>query len=635
MFIAGIFRYNKNKRCHIKLQRLIYYISAMLSYRSKNCYYVFGKRFCFVSNNKPLQDKNCSSSNKDLKDLEIVYSGKFFNIGQLKDKLFLSDAESVEGVIKKAYRVWMDDFVKHFKGEFAIALYDKKKSKLLLTRDRIGLKPLYYYVDNKIIIFASEKNALLKYKRKRIINYKSLHANILYGSVYSREQQFEGIYELRPGNSLVIHSESKRPAIYKYWDIKFNISNRNFSYYEKGFKYLLKESIRKRLPSDGSKVGVASSGGIDSALIIALLRQLYPGQIETFTSDSKNKSSRPEHKDARTVSKYFNTNHHELIVSDYAIEYLPKVIWHMGEIPWGGVGITQGIMIYLLGKLAKKNRCRYVFTGNGTELILDANEPQAVLYRLFRNSKKIPEKIRDRFIPTLPKKLKNRFYYIWSTGDMKNIEKKYIEINSPWQKEALLREHYTGKFINKLKSYRARGILTDYLKECDAEDYFNKLLYIDLKTWNSRRNLILNERLLATSGIRLEIPFIDAELVEFCGTMPINVKHSFSDSKYFLRKVYKDCLPEKIFSKGKRSSGLPLDLRVKKTRDIMFHFVDLLKKRNLFKKSFIDSLLSMYRKNPWAFEDRLLFLFATELWFRIFVDNPDIKEENLTYDYLA
>jgi asparagine synthase (glutamine-hydrolysing) len=633
MFIAGIFRYNKNKRCHIKLQRLIYYISAMLSYRSKNCYYILGKRFCFVSNNKPLQDKTYSSSNKDLKDLEIVYSGKFFDIGQLKNKLFLSDTDSLEGVIKKAYRAWKDDFVKQLKGEFAIALYDKRKSKLILARDRIGLKPLYYYVDNKIIIFASEKNALLKYKRKRIINYKSLHANILYGSVYSREQQFKGIYELQPGNSLVIHSKSKRPVIYKYWDIKFNIINRNFSYYEKGFKYLLKEAIRKRLPSDGSKIGVASSGGIDSTLIIALLRQLYPRQIETFTLGNKNKSPRPEYKDARTVSKYFNTNHHELLVSDYAIEYLPKVIWHMSEIPSGATGITQGIMIYLLGKLAKKNGCRYIFTGNGAELILDGNEPQSQLYKWFHYSKKIPEKIRDRLIPHLPKKLKDRFFYIWSTSDMKNIEKKYIWMNALWQKETLLRKCYTGKFINKLKSYKAKEILTDYLKECDAEDYFNKLLYIDLKTWNSRRNLILNERLLAASGIRLEIPLIDAELVEFCGTMPINVKHSFSDRKYFLRKIYKDCLPGKIFSKGKRESGLFLDLRVKKTTDIIFHFVDLLKKRNLFKKSFIDNPLSMFRKNVWPRD--LFVLFCIELWFRIFVDNPDIKEENLTYDYLA
>jgi len=306
----------------------------------------------------------------------------------------------------------------------------------------------------------------------------------------------------------------------------------------------------------------------------------------------------------------------------------------MSEIPLGAVGITQGIMIYLLGKLAKKNRCSHIFTGNGTELILDGNEPQAKLYKLFHDSKKIPENIRDGFIPHLPKKLRNRFL-IWSTNDMNNLEKKYIEMNSSWQKEALLRKYYTGNFINKLKSYKAKKILTDYLKDCDAQDYFNKLLYIDLKTWNSRRNLILNERLLAASGIRLEIPLIDAELVEFCGRMPLVVKQSLLDRKYFLRKVYKNYLPKRIFNKGKHGSGLELDLRVKKITDIMFHFVDLLKKRNLFKKSFIDSLLSMCRKDPLFFEPRLYVLLGIELWFRIFVDNPDIKEENLTYDYLA
>ena len=639
MFIAGVFRYGKSKRWRTGLRHLIFSICVKLSHRSKACYYIFGDGFSFVSNNPQTKDKNRFPGNEYLRGLEIVYSGKFFDIGQLKKRLSLHDGDSLENAIKKAYMVWGYDFVKRLKGEFAVALYDKTQARLILARDRIGLQPLYYYIDGKVIIFASEKNALLQYKRKMIINYSCIHANILYSSTYSREQQFKGIYELRPGNMLTIHLESKRPGIYKYWDIRFNIIRRDFSYYRNGFRYLFEESIKKRLPPDGSKIGVASSGGIDSALIISFLTRFYQRKIETFTIGPRESgryfNRKHEYKDARMVSRYFNTKHHELLVySREVIGYLPRVIWHMGEIPCFGVSISQGIMVYLLGRLAKKNGCRCIFTGNGVELILDGNDPQRELYKRMHHSNKIPEKIRDEFIPHLPRALKKRLH-IWSTSDMKNIEEKYIRRNSPWHKEAVLRNYYTGSFRNKLKAFRAKTVLKDYLMQCDAKDYFNKLLYIDLKTWNSRRNLIINERLLAASGIKLEIPFIDAELVEFCCRMPLNVKHHFSDKKYFLRRLYKNYIPKKISNKGKQGSNMGFNLSSSKAREIVLHFVNLTRERGLFKKSFIDKLLSGCKNNPRAINDKMFCLFTIELWFRIFVDNHDIEEKNLTYDYLG
>ncbi len=635
MFIAGVYRYNDISAQPVSLNSIVSSMIPELLHRNKQYYCIENSEIYFCSNDEPKADSN----------LILIYSGKLFNINELKGQLSLADDSSSEAVLKSAYKKWGYDFITHIAGEFAIAIYDKENHVLLLSRDRVGLKPLYYCYDNDMLIFASEVKALLKAKKDRHINFSALHSGIVFGSVYSREHLIEGIYELRAGHNLIMSSRLKAPVSRKYWDRVFNINNRPFATYEIEFKRLLSGAIKKRLPLFDEKVGISLSGGIDSTLVLALIKELYPGPIETYTAIAEG-DKLSEYKDARLVAKNFQIKHKEIFIStSEAIQSLPKIIWHMCEFTTPHRLTSIPLQTYFVGKLAKDNACSCVFTGNGVEHNFDGNGSQRIVYQYYSDSKKTPKFIRDKLIPRIPFSLQNllrkNFSYTLTTEELNNTAGLYILANSWswWNKEPFLKSFYTEEFIRAIGNYNAQDILSEYLKDCTAQDYFNKLLYIDFKTWNSRRNLVTNERLFGAFGIQLQIPFLDVDLIQFSSSMPVYVKHNFKDAKYFIKKIYKDrqILPKEVFKKGKYDSILRFNFWDRAALDVISHFVNQIKKRQIFREDFIDRVLLSAKKNNKIDKYKFLFigLFEIELWFRIFIDNPDIKEENLTLDYLG
>lgn len=582
MFIAGIINHNRREHGRIRLEVKVSDMAKALLYRSSDSFYINGDDFSFVCTEDPMCSSNgVISEDSGSEDLILVYSGQIFNIDDLRCESSDSNEDSVPLTLKRAYKKWGYDFIKHVDGEFSITLYDKKEKKLIFARDRIGLKPFYYYLDEEIIGFASEIGALLKCAGKRDINYRVLHSSILYGSVFSREQILNNICELQPGYYMILDLDTGKPEIRKYWDISYRAAVYPESYYGSQFDDIFSDTVKNRIPRDALKVGVALSGGIDSSLIISKLKEIYNGQIETFTVGSESMPA-ADYTDAKHIAEYFNTKHHELLISaDKAIEYLPEVIWHLCEYPMYPHAVSQSIMVYLIGKMAKENRCPVIFTGNGEELILSGNNQQRALYRHYSLSKRIPSAIRNVLTAFMPELLR-RNLNLWTSGDIDKLEEKYIEYNSNWRKESFLKSCYTDVFNEKIGDYEAQSILSEHIRNSKTEDYFSKLLYLDMKTWNSRRNLILNERMLGASGIALQIPLLDSKLVEFCAGIPNKVKHNFSNNKIFIEKVYHEAIPGKIYKKGKYNSSPKLDFFSGRSFDVILHFSELLKKKEKY-----------------------------------------------------
>jgi asparagine synthase (glutamine-hydrolysing) len=633
MFMAGAYRYGPVQgNTDEPLSSVVSAMALMLSHRSPQHDYVEDSGICFVCNHRlPASD-----------GLMVAYAGQFFNMEKLKAQLSLSADSLCDTVLKSAYKKWGCDFVRYIAGEFTIAIYDKIHRILLLSRDRVGLKPLYYCSDGATLIFASEVKALLKVRKRSKINYSSLHSGILFGSVYSREYLIEGIYELRAGHSLTVNVCSPYFTVIKYWDRVFNIRKRPDPAYENEFRSLINEAVKKRLPPAGIKVGISLSGGIDSTLVLGLVKEHHRGPVETYTVFAEGDRS-SEFRDARLSSQHFDVEHHEISISPLeAVQSLPKIIWHMEgfSFPWFSNICLQ---TYFAGKLARRNKCGSIFTGNGVEHNFDGNGPQRILYKCYHNSKKMPDFVRDRLMSLLPFRwqhfLRKKCSYLLPTSIMKNMAKAYICFNSIWGSDAYLKNHYTKDFFALLGTFNAEDTLSGYLDECTAEDYFNKLLYIDFKTWNSRRNLVTNERLFGAFGIQLQIPFLDADLVEFSSSMPISIKHDFRDQKYFIRKIYAQSkmLPQKIFDKGKYNSILKFDFYKGAAWDAVSYFVNQLKARRIFKDAFIDRVLSGARECSGKGSEHfyLIELFELELWLRIFMDQSGIQEDNLTLDRLG
>ncbi|MFH0984200.1 MAG: asparagine synthase-related protein [Candidatus Omnitrophota bacterium] len=634
MFIAGAFRYNDTNAQPTSLSSIVMSMMPGLSCRNKQYHCAEDSLVCFASNNEPQTNS----------DLILIYSGQFFNVEELKVGLSLSGDSSLEAVLKSAYKKWGHDFATHIAGEFTIALYDKINKKLFLSRDRVGLKPLYYFYDNNVFIFASDVKALLKAKNERHINFSAFHSGIVFGSVYSREHLIEGIYELRAGHNLIMDYQSIAPEVRKYWDRVFNITAQPFSVYKEKVEFLLNEAVKKRLPPTNEKAGVCFSGGIDSTLVLALVKKFHSGSVEAYTAIAAG-DKLSEHKDARLVARKFNINHKEIFISALeAIQALPKIIWHLGEFSsheW----LSVALQTYFVGKLAKENGCGCVFTGNGVEHNFDGNGPQRNIYKYYRNSGKIPTFILKKLFTIAPSGLQDflrrNCSYTLTREEMDNIAIAYVRFNSPpwWDNEERLKDSYSEEFFRSIGNYNASDIISDYLQDCTAKDYFNKLLYIDFKTWNSRRNLVTNERLFGAFGLQLQIPFLDVDLVEFSSSMPVSVKHNFKDAKFFIRKIYKNqgVFPEEVFKKGKFPSLLHFNFWGKDTLDVILYFVSRIKQRKIFKEGFIDGMILGSKKGNRINKHRhlILNLFQIELWFRIFIDNPGIQEKDLTLDYLG
>ncbi len=630
MSIAGIFRYDSNKEGTSRLKAEVESMADALRHRSQACFYTEGSGFCLVSNH---EEDPCDS-------LVVVYSGQFFNMNALKAELSLPDNAPCATVLKTAFKKWGNDFITHISGEFTIALYDKALDRLLLTRDRVGLRPLFYSCNNSGISFSSEVNALLRNTGDRQINYPALHAGILLHCVYSKEHLIKGIFELRAGHCLSLDFRNKKLVINKYWDRAFAIVNRAQEDYENEFKRLLNEAVKRRIPASGQKAGIALSGGIDSTLVLALVRKFHTGPVATYTVIA-DKDTQSEYHDARIAAARFDTEHHEIRVNAReTMQNIPQIIWHMGELTSAYWFMSIASQMFFVGKAAKEDRCTSVFTGNAFELNLDGSKTPRKMYRLLHNSQKCPQLLRDHILPhLLPDKIRKilepRGLYLWSTDDMKHIEEKYIMFTSAWGWESQLKKFYTQSMTEKIGAYQAKNIFSEYLTDCTAHDYFNKLLYIRFKAFS---NLAAADRLFSAFGLMAQIPYLDVDLVQFTSSMPIQIKHNFTNAKYFIRKAYNnsDVLPISIFNKGKKESSPRFDYWEKEIIEIMLFFVSRLKKRDIFREKFVDRLLSKSGRAVEGWDQHFIFgLFILELWHRIFIDRPAIKTDDLTLDYLS
>ena len=634
MFIAGCLRIHNATGTGVNLHAVVATMANALKNRKKECFYRNTADICLVDNHEHIISN----------DLDLAYAGQFFNLFELKRELLLQEDVADDDVLKSAYKKWGVDFVKHVKGEFVLALYDLQTGCLLLARDRVGMRPLYYAQDGGMLLFGSEVKALLQATRSRDINYTSLHGNLLLHSVYTREHLFEGIRELRAGHWLTAWSKDGRVDIGQYWDREFNIIYRSQIDYEEGFKRVLNEAVCKRLPSSGNRVGISLSGGVDSTVVAALAREQGAGVLDTYTVVAQGDPD-SEGSDARLVARHLNSCHHEISVSSrQAFESIPQVIYHMGEVTSSFVFMNIAIQTFFVGKTAAENGCTTIFTGNGVEHNFDGNDPQRALNQYWDRSKRYPRFLRNYVLPALlPYRIKRmierRLFYPWSDKEGGRIGERYIMFNSPWPwgREAWLKAYYTATMRKRLGDYEAGVVFLEYQRDCKAGDYFNKLLYLDFKTWNSRRNLVTNERLLSNFGVEMQIPFLDADVVAFSSSIPVADKYRVHDSKYFLRKLYKGTpvLPQSIFEKGKQNSIPNFNYWTGDMLEVMRHFAQGLRKRDIFDRKHIDRVIKAgHKMNRW--DRRLVFsFFVLELWFRIYVDRLEVTDSQLTLEYLS
>jgi asparagine synthase (glutamine-hydrolysing) len=562
----------------------------------------------------------------------LIFNGEIYNYKEIRSDLekkghkFYSETDSE--VIVHAYEEYGEECVKEFNGCFAFCIYDSNKKKLFLARDRLGIKPLYYFFDKERFIFASEIKAILIHDVKREINFNALHNFLSFRCNNLGETFFKGIFKLLPGHTLIF--DYKNIFIGKYWDLVMNPENESENFYSKLLYKNLKESVEKRLMSD-VPLGVYLSGGIDSSSIVALMSSLTDNSIKTFSVGYGLKDYVDELPKAKFAAEYFGTEHHEIIADEKCINLLPEIIWHLDE----PIAVPSCIPTYLLSNHAKKY-VTVVLTGEGADeqlagysrykfMVLHDKylrfSPLFIRKNLVNIIKIIPDNYLDRFFKyssALGGQAIKRLSKFVATN---NKAEMYLELLSIFDEEEK-NELYTKYTKGRVKNNLIRELNRVFFE--NRGNILNNMLVFDNKVTLCDHILTKLDKTTMAASVEARVPFLDHMIVELAGRIPPRFKLKRSTEKYILKKTMKNNLPKQILKTEKEHFFVPIHILFKE------ELIDLaqeilskrsIKKQGIFDYGYIEKIFKNFQKSRLYYCRQLWTLLTFQIWYKIYIEN--------------
>jgi asparagine synthase (glutamine-hydrolysing) len=486
------------------------------------------------------------------KTVWLICNGEIYNYRQLTQKLVSQghrfQTKSDSEVIIHLYEQHGEDCVKYLNGIFAFALWDEKKKRLILGRDQLGVKPLFYYHGEQQFVFASEMKAILNTPSvERKIDQLSLSHFLSLNYIPSPLTMIENMFALQAGHILIY--ENKQFKMEKYWDVSFekesDLSEKEFC---NQIKDRLEQSVQMQLVSD-VPVGAFLSGGLDSSAIVGLIAKNATNKLKTFNVRFKEESY-DESSYARLVANHFKTDHHEIVCeAKHFKEYIPKIVWHADNLT---TDISM-LPLYLVSKLAHEH-VKVVLSGDGADELF-AGYPTYTADHLASRYRSLPRFLKNGLIPQLIKSLP-------VSDEKMSFEfkaKRFIHGARLPAEEA----HYSWRHIFTEKE--KEGLLTHYYEDTSFDQRYykdtkswNNLArhqYADLKGWMVDSILSKVDSMSMAHALEVRVPFLNHEFVEFAGTIPAKFKKT---PKYILKKALGDLLPSEIIKRKKAGFNIPI-----------------------------------------------------------------------------
>ncbi|MGB9680309.1 MAG: asparagine synthase (glutamine-hydrolyzing) [Thermoanaerobacteraceae bacterium] len=570
------------------------------------------------------------------KNIWTVFNGEIYNYESLKRSLIIKGhkfyTESDTEVIVHLYEEYKEDFVLHLHGMFAIALYDEKNKKIVLARDRIGIKPLYYTVNNNTIVFASEIKSLLKCSIVDTdVNYRKLGTYLAYRYVPGEQTMFSNIYKLMPGHLLVYSDNNLN--IRKYWDIDFKseIEEKPEFYYTEKISSIFNASIEDRLISD-VPVGIFLSGGLDSSIVLSEAAKLYNGKLKTFSIAFKKpkastiKDEYNELKFARETAKFYGSEHYECIIDpEDVIRDIDNIVWHMDE----PLSDPTAIPLYYVSMLAK-NHVKVVLSGEGADEVFAGytvyKEPNAV-----NKYNALPKAIRNKLIEPLISAIPFKFGKDFIRRAKSPIAKRYKGVGMTFSEREISLALSGDLYANTIMEIENDPYTFSIFHMPEWKDEVNQMLYFDQKVWLPEDVLLKSDRISMAHSIELRVPFLDHRLVEFASSIPSKLKYKGNTEKYILKQSFRDVLPDFVLNRKKNGFPVPItSLLCIEYRDFAMDILLSQKatNRGYFNKAYIEGLFNC--KNAGNHTGRQIWLLLIfELWHRMFIDGINAGGNNL------
>ena len=442
-------------------------------------------------------------------------------------------------------------------GMFAFAVWDETRRQLMLARDRVGKKPLYYFATGGTLVFASEIKALLEHPDVPVrLNEDAIAAYLAFGYVPTPSTFFEGIHSVLPGHVLVA-DEHARFEQRRFWEPPLPGANgtSRLDLDEASAARLVRDqlesAVKKRLVAD-VPIGAFLSGGIDSSAVVALMSRALEVPVRTFTIGFDGAPEYDERPHAARVARQFGTDHTEFVVRPEALDLVERLVWHYDQ-PFGD---SSAVPTYLLSELTKRH-VTVALAGDGGDEIFAGYERFAAATWLQRYQR-LPTLVRsgvrrvaDAFPPTA---FRGRVGSLRRFTSVANLET--IDAYATWV--GITRSSLRGELLHR----SARPADSDYValwETTRGAHLLDRLLHLNLKTYLVDDLLPKVDRMSMAHGLEVRSPFLDTELIELALRLPPELRIQGTNLKHLLKVAMRDLLPPEILKRRKRGFGVPLD----------------------------------------------------------------------------
>jgi len=564
----------------------------------------------------------------------VVFNGEIYNHADLRPTLEAFDhryhTRCDTETIVHAYEQWGDACVERFRGMFAFAIWDTRRRRLLLARDRLGIKPLYWTVVGNRLVFGSEIKSILE---SGIVpaeaNDRAIPELLSTRYLSGTETLFKGIHRLRPGHVLTFENGDTKTR--QYWDIPFGETNPAAEALSDEdavaqFRVKLEDAVRTRLMAD-VPLGMFLSGGLDSSAIAAMMAGMIDRPLETF-SVAFRQSAFSELAYARQVVTAIKANPHEIVIDERDFfGALPKLLWHEDE----PIAHPSSVPLYFVSRLASEH-VKVVLTGEGSDELLAGygKYPRALInWRAGQYWSLAPEPLRDfvknTVVPHLP-------------ASVARYAKRSF-LATPRTPEAMFFDNFASIGLDSQASLLASrmtvaeggGAYAPSRAYFDAPNgrstMLDRLLYTDLKTYLVEL-LMKQDQMSMAASIESRVPFLDHHLVEFAAALPPRMKLRGFTTKWILREAVKAVLPAEILTRKKMGFPVPFGLWLRGAgagiaRDVLLD--SRARQRGIMDPDAVTALIDAHARGATDGGDALWSLMNLELWYRTFIDGEGVQ----------
>jgi len=564
--------------------------------------------------------------------LWLVANGEIYNFRELRRELearghrFKTGSDS-ETIIH-AYAEHGDAFVERLNGMYAFALWDARRRRLLIGRDRLGIKPLYYLNDGKRLAFASEAKALLELPGVAPkVDPTALQAYLELGYVPAPLSIFQGIRKLPIASVMSVTRDGA--AIRPYWSPKNDVdSSRSVEEWTQLVRARMDEAVRMQMVSD-VPIGAFLSGGVDSSAVLAFMSKHSDTPVRTYSIGFSGGAADEFYNElpyARRVAEQFGSSHHEILVRPDVVGLLPKLLWHMDE----PIADSAFITTYLVAEFARRE-VTVILSGVGGDELFGG-------YRRYLGEHFM------RYLAAVPGPLKraaaalaghlpsdrhstllNLSRYAKSflgTADLPFEERyrAYVGVFSPDEASALLAIAPPAERLDAI------GLA---FEAASGDDPLNRMFTVDALTQLPDDLLLLTDKMTMATSLECRVPLLDHELVELASRIPSRVKVAGGELKHLMKRALDGVLPKDILHRTKRGFGAPMGAWMKAELFPVVESVlsrETVESRGFLRYEPIRRLIENHRTNRVDGTDRLLSLINFELWCRIFLDRLEPQD---------